>query len=281
MEIVSKGKLLLSAVVALLGAASVVLPAVAGSETVPAIAAVNSGVYYHYWSPSQVGVNAGGAVTLSNPTEVAHGVEWHSGPATPNCSGVPVGTSEAASASRWSGTCTFSQPGTYVFYCTVHHAEMTGTIVVSANGPTTTTTTQPPPGEAPAATSTPLASGAPAPDLGGSPFAGASPVRLTARGRSVRGSLDVSPAGAGARLEVDLLLARASLASTAHLSLVRVGRLVRSSLPAGVITFGVSVDAAAKRALRVHGHLALIVRVTLTPVSGPAVTIARGVRLHA
>src|SRR4029077_2876838 len=63
----------------LLGAAVVVLPAVAGSETAPRIEASQSGIYFR-WQPSAATVNAGGAVTFANPsTEVNHGVEWKSG----------------------------------------------------------------------------------------------------------------------------------------------------------------------------------------------------------
>src|SRR3954453_210905 len=80
-------------VASLLGAAVVVLPAVAGSETAPAsVTAVNSeGAYKgHYWSPSTVTVGSGGVVTFSNPSsEVSHGLEWTGGPAAPTCSGVP------------------------------------------------------------------------------------------------------------------------------------------------------------------------------------------------
>jgi plastocyanin len=116
-----------------------VAPAVAGSEPTPAIEAVNENGYYgehHYWRPSTATVTAGGAVNLSNPTVVNHGVEWKSGPGTPSCSsGVPVGTSPAASGSGWSGTCTFAQPGVYTFYCTVHGAEMVGTITVNTPPP--------------------------------------------------------------------------------------------------------------------------------------------------
>src|SRR5438128_12422476 len=114
----------------LLGAAVAVLPAIAASETAT-ISAVNyEYLKYtrHYWSPEQASVAPGGSVTIRNETSVAHGVEWREGPEKPSCSaGVPVGTSEAASAANWSGTCTFSTPGTYTFWCTVHHGEMRGT----------------------------------------------------------------------------------------------------------------------------------------------------------
>jgi plastocyanin len=121
---------------ALSGAVALLLPAVASSETSTTIEAVNAGVYTHYWSPSQVTVATGGEVPISNPTTVNHGVEWVSGPVgpTPSCPGIPVGTTEAASGKEWKGACTFTKAGTYVFYCTVHHAAMSATITVKDPG---------------------------------------------------------------------------------------------------------------------------------------------------
>ena len=88
----------------------------------------------------------------------------------------------------------------------------------------------------------------------GSPLiaSGPAPVELGAirHGRALRGSLDLAPAAAGSRLEVELLATRASLASAAGSARVRVGRLTRSSLPAGVSTFTVALNAAARHALQ-------------------------------
>jgi plastocyanin len=271
---------------AALGAAVVVLPAIAASETGQTIEAVNKpgeGIYKeetHAWSPQQVTITPNATVTLSNPTEVKHGVEWVSAPATPACtSGVPVGSTEAASNTKWSGTCTFTTPGVYVFYCTVHHAAMTGKVTVAANGtittttPTSTTTTSAPttPGESPtSATLTP-----------GSPLAGsaANAVKLpyAQRGKSVRGSVAVSAAGAGGRLEVDLLARRAALASAGHLPPVRVGRSLHASLRAGRVPFSVPLTARARNALSRRGRLALSVKVVLKPMSGSTVTVTRAV----
>jgi plastocyanin len=120
-----------------LAVGSVLLPAVAVSETTPTIEAVNSSGYYgeqhHSWSPSVATVGAGGAVTFAdNSSEVEHGLEWTgpSGQPTPTCTGVPVDSS----GTNWRGQCTFSQPGTYTFRCTVHPTEMTGTITVRTSG---------------------------------------------------------------------------------------------------------------------------------------------------
>jgi plastocyanin len=247
----------------LLGLAIVVVPAMAASETSPTIEAVNkpgSGIYaeeHHAWSPDVVAVTAGGTVAISNTGAVAHGVHWVAGPATPACSGVPVGTEPSASGVHWSGTCSFAQSGTYIFYCTVHGSEMTGTITVSAAG-------------TPVPTPSPLAGSA----------SQAIKLAHNQRGRAVRGAINVSQDGAGARLEVDLLAKHASLASAGQSGLVRVGRLVRASLQPGTATFKVVVDARARRTLATRRRLTLGVRIIITPVNGPVVTITRSVVLH-
>jgi plastocyanin len=276
------------ALLAVLAGAAVVFPAVAGSETGPAIEAVNSGGGYgesHRWNPGQVTVSAGGVVTLSNNTPVEHGVRWVGGPEAPSCGGgVPVGTTAAARGAKWSGTCTFVNPGVYTFYCTVHGSEMTGTITVNAAG--STTASEP---STPGTGSAPPNESSSGPTLGaadsqGSPLAGtaATAIKLGGRqrGQSVRGSVKLSQAGAGARLEVDVLARGGSPASAARPATVQVGRLLRSSLPAGTTTFTVTVDAKARRALRVHGRLALTVKIVLTPSHGSAVTVTRSVALH-
>jgi plastocyanin len=289
-------KQFLYGVTALLGVASVAVPAAATSETTPAIKAVNgTGIYEqqtHSWSPPEATITSGATIALSNPSAVKHGVHWVYGPATPECSGVPVGTSEAASGTEWSGTCKFTTPGVYTFYCTVHGAAMAASITVNANGQTTSASTPP------TQTATSTATGAPPAPSGagagatlgsavtsGSPLAdsAARAIKLPARqrGSSVHGSIDVSPAGAGGQLEVQLLVNRASLASVAHATQLRVGRVVKSSLAAGVVSFTVPLDARAKRALRSHRHLRLTVKLRLTPLAGSTVTISRTIALHA
>jgi hypothetical protein len=95
----------------------------------------------------------------------------------------------------------------------------------------------------------------------------------------VHGAVEV--AQAGGRLEVDLLAGNASLAKAKHPSRVRVGRVIRSSLQAGAVSFAVPLTAKAKSALRRHRRLALTVQIVLTPVHGAALTITRSVVLHA
>jgi len=289
--------MLVAALVAL-GGSAVILPAVAGSETSPTVTAVNStGIYaeqVHSWSPSRVSVGEGGSVTFSNPTTVPHGVDWISSPATPVCSGgVPVGTSEAASGTEWSGNCTFTAPGTYTFYCTVHKAAMSGTITVSAaavaESPPTTTSPSTPVGStgsgADGGSSQPgTTSGGGSSGVGGSPFAGgaAKALRLSSaqRGDAVRGSLAVSAAGAGGILQVDVLAKAGSLAGARHAGSVRVGKLERGSLAAGTADFRVPLSARARRTLARRGRLALTVEITLRPIGGGAAKIERGVVLR-
>jgi plastocyanin len=277
--------------ICILGTAVAVLPAIASSETSATIEAVNEGGSYgygqtHHWSPMQATVGEGGVVTLSNSTDVAHGVEWRSGPENekPTCSsGVPVGTTPAASGTSWSGTCKFTKPGTYTFWCTVHGPEMTGTVTVSANGTTTTTMTMPTPTTPTTTTAPPGGSSSEAPS--GSPLAGgaATAVKLASRqrGKTVHGSVYVSPAGAGGRLEVTLLATGASLAQAKRPAKMRVGRLSRSPLQAGIVSFAVPLTARGRSALRRHRRLALTVQLVLTPMHGAAVTVTRSVVEHA
>ncbi len=270
--------------VAVLGLAAAVLPAIASSETSPSIEATNtpgSGLYaeeHHSWTPSQVSVLAGGVVTFSNSSEVPHGIEWRSA-LKPTCEEgagkVPVGTTPTVSGTKWSGACTFSQAGTYTFYCTVHGPEMTGTVTVGSNGATTVTTTTTPTASTPTTTPAPKVE-APV----GSPFNGAPSLHANQHGTSVRGSLKISQAGAGGRLEVDLLANGATLEGAMHSKRVTVGRLLRSSVRAGLLPFVVKLDAKSRHALSRRRRLALTVRFVLIPLNGKPTTLIRTVALH-
>jgi len=285
------GKGLALAGAALLGAAVAVLPAVASSETATPIAAENGpGVYEHHWKPAEETVGEGATLTIDNSTEVRHGVEWKSGPETPACSaGVPVGNSFAASGTKWTGTCTFKKVGTYVFWCTVHSEAMKAVVIVTPASTTTGTTGTTSPG---GTTGTVPGGGggggtnAPPPvsPLASPPTASAAitavKIRSQQRGRAVSGSLNVSGAGAGGRLEVDLLAKRASLAS-ARSSFLRVGRTMRSTVGSGPVRFTVPLSASGRRALARAGRLVLLVEITLTPRSGRALVVKRSVSLRA
>ena len=111
-----------------------------------------------------------------------------------------------------------------------------------------------------------------------------SSLKLTAprHSSSVNGSVEVSKSGAGGRLEVDLIAKGASLATARHRKSTStvVGRLERTSLSAGKVSFAVSLNAKAKSALRRHHKLALTVKITLTPLHGAAMTLTRSVVLR-
>jgi len=114
------------------------------------------------FSPADVTIPAGGSVTFTNKSGADHTVARCT-PAA--CDGVSGGTgTDAAFANATvalpdgaSFHVTISQPGTYVYYCTIHgYAVMHGTITVAAAATTTTAaasgpappTTSPPPVQA-------------------------------------------------------------------------------------------------------------------------------------
>jgi hypothetical protein len=197
-------------------------------------------------------------VTFKNPSgSVEHGMTWTSGPETPTCSNVPINTGKTS----WTGTCSFTQAGTYGFYCPVHPGEMKGTVTVSSSG---TTPNPPPP------------TGLPTPG----PALTALKLAKRQRGVSVRGSVDISQSGAGGRLQVDIFATRAKLFGAGHPGKMRVGRLSRSSLPAGLVSFAVSLKGAARAALRRGERLPLQVKVAVTPTTGATMRQARTVIVH-
>lgn len=156
----------------------------------------------------------------------------------------------------------------------------------------TTTSPPPPPKEEPppsggtATTPPPVIASLPKPEetlaTMAPPFvAGSLKLAAPSRGASVRGSIQVSPFGAGGRLEVDLLANSASLARRRHSKPVVVGRLVRVSVPGGKVSFSVGLNARGKSALRRHRRLTLTVKVTLVPPRGAAASATKAVVLHA
>ena len=300
------------AVFGLLGALVVVAPEVAGSQAASdpeAIKAENVGLYSHYWTPSAVHVEPGSSVQISNPTEVPHGVEWIAPPGGrgPACDPtVPVGSTAAASAKSWSGSCTFTTPGVYVFYCTVHGAAMRGQVTVGTTGTTTTTTTTTTPttptgttvGTTPTGTTpvrtTPVSSGSGGtktstgdPSTSPHPFvspllgsvASSVALRVARHGAHVRGELHLSQAGAGAHVEIEVS-AKGALLGGASAPPVQIGRLERAHLSAGTVSFSIELNARAKRVLRRRGRLAVSVTLALRPLEGPVVLVHRSLTLH-
>jgi plastocyanin len=104
-------------------------------------------------------------------------------------------------------------------------------------------------------------------------------LRSPQHGSSVKGSLDVPAAGAGGRLEVDLLARGAPVARAKRSATVVVGRLIRSAVLTGAVPFAVKLNARARGALERHRRLTLTVRITLTPRQGRAATVTRRVTL--
>lgn len=262
----------------LAGALVAIVPVVASFASEPTIEATGGAYGYGFrWSPSTAEVQEGTAMAFKNASEsVPHGVQWTGGPETPSCPGVPINEGKT----NWKGTCTFLRTGTYSFRCVVHPSEMTGTVTVNSNGTVTTTTSAPslPPPPPPTTTTTA------APPVPESLLVGTASQALKLakrqRGGTVKGSIEISKAGAGDRLEVDVFAANASLARAKHGGNARVGRFVRSSVSAGRTSFSVKLDTKARRALKRHKRLVLTVKIVITPSYGEPKSIARSVVEH-
>jgi len=215
----------------------------------------------YVWKPSALTVAPGGTVAFANPSAIVpHGLAWTGGPQQPSCSGVPVGSS----GTEWSGTCSFSQAGTYTFVCTVHPEEMKGTVTVASSEP------GPVPGPGPVAPPT----SAKGPLIEG--------LRLlkNQRGSKVRGSFAVSSAAVGGAFSVGLEAKRTALGGHGK-ALVPVGALFRSITRAGRHHFAVRLKPTALRVLRSRGHMSLVVRVAVAPPDDTPVLRSRRVELHA
>ncbi|UTI64363.1 cupredoxin domain-containing protein [Paraconexibacter antarcticus] len=108
-------------VVAVLGFACAVLPALASTPTIRATSS-------NTWSPSTVTVTAGDTVHFSDTDDGTHNLRFDG---------------EAAAvtplSSSWTYDRTFASAGSFGFYCEVH-PRMTGTVIVQAASTTTTST---------------------------------------------------------------------------------------------------------------------------------------------
>lgn len=236
---------------------------------------------------SNVTIATGGEVMFTDHASTAAAVVWAG--SAPACTGVPT-----SATTGWEGKCKFEQAGTYKFESsTLYHEEDTGyygggvnytkyEIVVEGAAAATAPATSPtatPTSPATTAPTTPVQPSHVSPLEGGS---SALELAGSQQGSTVRGQVKLSQAGSGGRLEVSLLATGASLATAGrHPAQVRVGRLARSSLHAGSLSFAVSLTATGKAALRRHQHLTLTVKVTLTPQHGAAVKLTRVVTMHA
>jgi hypothetical protein len=236
----------------------------------------NSPTYAH-----AVTIASGGSVVFVDDKTVAANIAW--GGTAPACeSAVPV--APAAPKTGWEGKCTFATPGAYHFESSTLWPEYTKYEVVvegSAAAPSTPTTGEG--GSKGGSTSGTATTSGPAPAgerPTGSPLSGAPRISSSQPGDIVKGSLVVSKAGVGDRLEVDLIATTASLAQAGHATRV-VGRFVIASLSAGQRPFSVKLNARARRALKRHHRLALRVSITLAPVHGEATRVTRTVTVHA
>ncbi len=277
--------LLLFALAALLGAATAV-PALATASEVKL--EVNENCVEPDWScwaipgssqpASKVTIASGGSVTFVD-SKTAANIAWTG--TVPTCeSAVPV--APASPETGWEGKCTFATSGTYKFESSTLWPEYTKYEVVvegSAIAPSTGTTGE---GGSKGASTPGITTSGPAPageSPTGSPLSGAPRISSSQRGSTVKGSLELSKAGAGDRLEIDLIATTASLAKAGHATQV-VGRFVSASVSAGQRSFSVTLNTKARRALKRHHHLALKVKITLTPVYGETTSVTRSVTLH-
>jgi hypothetical protein len=306
------------ALAALLGAAVAVLPALAAAPSETKLE-VNENCVELNWpcwatpgsgSPaSKIAIAPGDEVKFADHAATAATVSWTG--SAPTCSGIP-----ASATTAWEGTCKFEAEGTYKFESSTLFndgitnytkyeivVESASTSTTSTTTPTTTATTTTTPTTTTPATTTPTATTSTQPSNGGTtgttvsaastpgpiemprPPAGSHPLATLAlanaqHGDAVHGTVQIPAADSGARLEIELLAQGASLAKVKRPGSARVGRLVRSSAPAGTVSFTVSLDAQAKRALRRHHKLALTVKIVLTPVHGAALTLTRNLDLR-
>jgi hypothetical protein len=273
---------------AVLGVAVAIVPGLAGAAPSEVKLEVNENCEVGNWpcwttegsasiaKPTKsVTIASGGTITFIDHASTAAAVVWMG--SAPACTGVPT-----SAMAGWEGKCTFATPGTYKFESstlfkdyshdyTKYEVVVEGsTTTTGATGTTGTTTTPTMTTTSPASPESPLAGSE----------SQAVKVAKSQHGGSVKGSINLSKAAAGDRLEVDLLTQSASLAKAKHSTRVRVGRYVHSSLSAGKLSFAVKLNAKARRAIRRHHRLALTVEVVLTPASGQALTITRSVTVH-
>jgi hypothetical protein len=263
---------------------------------------------------SKITIAPGGEVKFADKATTAAAVVWTG--SAPTCSGVPAGAMtnwEGTCRFGQEGTYDFESSTLFIglgenytkYEVVVQSASTsttsttttttTPTITTTTTDTTTTQTTTPPASTTATATTstqpsgggastgavastatTPVSMDAPLPPVGSVPLATLA-LASAQQGDAVHGTVQIPAADSGARLEIELLAQSASLAKVKRPGSSRVGRLVRSSAPAGKMSFTVSLDARAKRALRRHHKLALTVKIVLTPAHGAAATITRSV----
>lgn len=280
--------LLLFALAALLGAAVAVLPALAAAPSETKLE-VNENCVDPNWpcwatpgssQPAfKVTIASGGSVMYVDHGKEAN-IAWTG--TAPTCEpSVPI--APASPKTGWEGKCTFPTSGTYKFESSTLFNEG-GSLdytkyEVVVEGSTTTPTGKTGEGSSPSTTTSPSSTSPATETPTGSPLSGAPALHARQHGTTVKGALQISKAGTGDRLEVDLIATTASLAKAGHTTQV-VGRFLSASVSAGQQSFSIKLDAKARKALKRRHHLALKVKITLTPVYGEAVSVTRSVTVH-
>lgn len=243
-------------IVTTLAAAAAVVPAFAAG-TGPASGTFSA--YDYGWTANgnakstRLTIAPGGTVSFSYPAgRSEHNADFGRGPHPTSCaqsagpgSGAVPPLPHVPTGAGWTGACTFDGPGVYTFHCDLHPF-MTGTVVVE--GP------------------------------GGSPFAAGPTVHPTQRGTTVRGSVRLSAAARGGRLELDLRASPKSLGRRGS-GTVRVGQLIKPNLTPGTVRFAVALGPAARRAELGAGRLTVSLELIVTPPGRAPVSVARRVRL--
>jgi hypothetical protein len=278
------------ALAALMGAGVAVLPALAAPSE--AKLEVNENCVENEWPcwaapgsgakpkpASKLAVAAGGEVAFTDNANTKANIAWVG--TAPACSpSVPV--SPTPPQASWEGKCKFEQPGTYRFEsATLFNGgpgeDYTKYEIVVEGAATGTTPTTPTTPATPTTPTTPNETGHASPLVGGTKALALAHSQL---GSTVHGSIEVSEAGSGGRLEVGLFVAGPAPVKTGHPRQVRVGRVVRSPVKAGRVSFSVPLTSRGRTSLRRHRRLALTVKVMLTPAHGEPVTVVRGVVAH-
>ena len=286
----SRGKVGLAAVVVL-----VTVPALAhGQGSPPSTAsysasdsATASRDTYRWYvtgtTQTDVTIVAGGTVSFTNPPSAArpHNVDFTDA-VKPQCrlsssDTATAGPMPPSAARNWSGTCNFAEPGAYHFVCDLHPA-MTGTVTVSATPDSTATST-------PVATPTPVPTSssepAPAPAVRAQPVIQPPAAIWIAvghhqQGTRVSGSMIISRPDT--RVEIALLSRRAALGLSGKRR-VPVGYSLIAAAPEGQLRFSVTLNATARRSLRVRETLPVLVRVKASAPSTTPVDRVQAVRM--
>jgi plastocyanin len=162
-----------------------------------------------------VEITSGGTVTFSFPAgngTSVHNVDFKAAPKPTSCVQTKPVSGQAQAPpvpsfvqpAGWEGNCTFNAPGTYAFVCGVH-ADMTGTVIVTAPTPTATETATATATADPTATAVPVAATAvpqptpPPPSLAPAPKLSSAVFKRSKRTITVAGS---SQAGGNVTVEL-------------------------------------------------------------------------------